>query len=197
MADLCKQDLNDLKELFAAQLSQINVLITANDKNYNQRFDNVLQATKAALDAADRAVSKAESATEKRFESVNEFRQTLSDQASKFIIRSEFDLVVDRLEQDIKNLVITRADMLTTKQYDSAHKDLVKQVDDLKLTVATTANVKDLQKQVDDLRLSRALLEGKASQESVIQVSSRAQLGILFGAIGTIIAILGFVSKYL
>ncbi len=44
-----------------------------------------------ALAAADKAVSKAEAATEKRFESVNEFRLTLSDQTKNFVSRVEFE----------------------------------------------------------------------------------------------------------
>jgi len=45
--------------------------------------------TQQALTAADRAVVKAELATEKRFESVNEFRKALSDQTSNFMSRTE------------------------------------------------------------------------------------------------------------
>lgn len=166
----------DIKDLFDAKCENILSLINANDKNYNQRFENVIQATQSALSAADRAVNKAESATERRFESVNEFRQTLSDQAAKFIIRSEFDLVVDRLEQDIKNLMITRGEMVATKTYDAAHSDL--------------------QKQVDELRLSRATLEGKASQESVNQVSTRALLSMILAVIGTVISVVGFIVGF-
>lgn len=46
-------------------------------------------AIRAALDAAATAVSKAENATEKRFESVNEFRKTLTDQTATFPTRDE------------------------------------------------------------------------------------------------------------
>jgi hypothetical protein len=42
-----------------------------------------------ALTAAEKAVTKAEVATEKRFESVNEFRLTLSDQTKTFVSRGE------------------------------------------------------------------------------------------------------------
>lgn len=48
-----------------------------------------------ALAAADKAVSKAETATEKRFESVDEFRQTLSDQTKSLVSKVEFDAVRD------------------------------------------------------------------------------------------------------
>ena len=41
------------------------------------------------LDAADRAVMKAEAAADKRFESVNEFREQLRDQAATLMPRAE------------------------------------------------------------------------------------------------------------
>src|SRR5579864_936921 len=80
----------------------ITALIASNDVRYNQRFEAsqsaintaliaqqtslqaALTAQKSATDmaqaAADRAVTKSELAADKRFESVNEFRATLSDQ---------------------------------------------------------------------------------------------------------------------
>jgi hypothetical protein len=62
-----------LKEHILALLAQMDLRLTA------------------AILAAKEAVSKAETATEKRFESVNEFRQTLSDQAKNFVSRIEYD----------------------------------------------------------------------------------------------------------
>jgi hypothetical protein len=44
-----------------------------------------------ALAAADKAVSKAEMASERRFEGVNEFRGTLTDQAANFLTRNEYN----------------------------------------------------------------------------------------------------------
>lgn len=49
------------------------------------------KAVAAALAAADRAVAKAEAASERRFESVNEFRGTLLDQARTFMPRLEYE----------------------------------------------------------------------------------------------------------
>ena len=45
----------------------------------------------AALSSAEKAVLKAESAADRRFESVNEFRGALSDQATKFPQRIEVE----------------------------------------------------------------------------------------------------------
>lgn len=47
------------------------------------------KAVAAALAAADRAVAKAEAASERRFESVNEFRSALNDNARTLIPRAE------------------------------------------------------------------------------------------------------------
>lgn len=51
--------------------------------------DNAMSAVNAALKSAETAVAKAEQATEKRFDSVNEFRKTLTDQAAEFPTRKE------------------------------------------------------------------------------------------------------------
>ncbi len=72
------------------------------DLRYQQRFDAQQKAlsdssdagkemVNAALASADRAVTKAEVSAERRFESVNEFRATLADQAATFLPRSEAD----------------------------------------------------------------------------------------------------------
>jgi len=60
----------------------------------------------AALAAADRAVAKAEAANEKRFEGVNEFRKTLSDQAATFPTRSEVEARMVELGEKIGDLQI-------------------------------------------------------------------------------------------
>lgn len=89
-------------------------LIDNNDKRYEQRFNDTKIAVDAALIAADKAVAaalagqkeavtKAEVAAEKRFESVNEFRNTLSDQQRNLMPRAEVDILVksitDRLNK--------------------------------------------------------------------------------------------------
>lgn len=69
----------------------------------------------AALAAADRAVAKAEAATEKRFESVNEFRSTLSDQAANLMPRAEADVKIQNLAKDL-NALSARVEKAETAQ---------------------------------------------------------------------------------
>lgn len=71
---------------------------------YNRRFEDLDTKTTLALTAADKAVNKAETATEKRFEGVNEFRQTLADQASRLMPREEALSKFGNLEKDIAAL---------------------------------------------------------------------------------------------
>lgn len=59
------------------------------DQRYEQRYQAQRESVTAALAAAEKAVSKAETASEKRFESVNEFRNTLGDQQRTLMPRSE------------------------------------------------------------------------------------------------------------
>jgi hypothetical protein len=59
------------------------------------------KAVAAALTAADRAVAKAESASEKRFESVNEFRATLTDQARTFMPRAEAEQAIRAMNEKL------------------------------------------------------------------------------------------------
>lgn len=59
-------------------------------KDYtDRRFKDNQKAVDAALVSQEKAIIKAETATEKRFESVNEFRKTLSDQTNTFMPRTE------------------------------------------------------------------------------------------------------------
>jgi len=83
-------------------------VIGNNDKRYEQRFNDTKIAVDVALIAADKAVAaalagqkeavtKAEVAAEKRFESVNEFRNTLSDQQRNLMPRSEVEILIKGL----------------------------------------------------------------------------------------------------
>jgi hypothetical protein len=57
------------------------------------------QAIDAALAAAEKAVQKAEMASERRFEGVNEFRQTLSDQAGTFATKDAVNALTSRFDR--------------------------------------------------------------------------------------------------
>lgn len=75
----------------AERLARVEEQLTAMGRLMETMFAAQDQKTTLALSSADKAVTKAEIATERRFEGVNEFRQTLSDQAAQFVTRREFE----------------------------------------------------------------------------------------------------------
>lgn len=80
---------NGLRDYFTRWIEGIETLLTERDKRYEDKFRAADEKTSLALAASDKALTKAEAATERRFESVNEFRDTLRDQAGTFITRAE------------------------------------------------------------------------------------------------------------
>jgi hypothetical protein len=71
---------------------------------YDQRMIDQEKAVAAAFDASNKAIEKSETASEKRFASVNEFRQTLTDQATTFLPRQEADRVTASNAEKIQAL---------------------------------------------------------------------------------------------
>jgi hypothetical protein len=59
------------------------------------------RAVQSALASAKEAVIKAEVASEKRFEAVNEFRSTLADQATRLLPRAEADARFKAIEDKV------------------------------------------------------------------------------------------------
>jgi CHASE3 domain sensor protein len=74
-------------------------LMDERDTRYQQRFDDQTQAISAALLAAEKAVTKAEAASEKRFDAVNEFRGALADQARLLVNRTEVEAWREQLRE--------------------------------------------------------------------------------------------------
>lgn len=68
------------------------------------RFAQADKALTSALAAQKEAVAKAEAAAEKRFDSVNEFRAQLSDQAQTFMTRTEANAIQERNQERLQDL---------------------------------------------------------------------------------------------
>lgn len=90
-------------------------IIDERDRQYAQRFAAQQDAVEAALAsqkelsaqalaAAKEAVDKAEGAANDRFNSVNEFRSTLSDQASNFVNKSTAEARFNALEEKVNSV---------------------------------------------------------------------------------------------
>lgn len=90
-------NVNTLKEFFSTSLNDLKVQLEGLRQADNLRYHD-------ALVAADRAVAKAEAAAEKRFESVNEFRNVLSNQSATLITRTESDAQMQAMSEKIDGL---------------------------------------------------------------------------------------------
>ncbi len=101
------------EQRFVAQEQAVVVALEAVNKEFHEHLAQARLEAKTALEANERAlvaalaatekaIDKSEIATEKRFESVNEFRQQLSDIISQFPRKIEvdqkFDSVVDKID---------------------------------------------------------------------------------------------------
>jgi len=79
-------------------------LMALKEERDAERFKAQNEMNGLALAAADRAVTKAENAAEKRFEGVNEFRNTLADQQRTLMPRTEVELALNALKDDVRLL---------------------------------------------------------------------------------------------
>lgn len=83
---------------------QLDERYATQTKALEAAFASAEKAVTAALSAAETAVQKAEMAADKRFESVNEFRGQLADQAARFMTRDEALSRHDRTQEQIKDM---------------------------------------------------------------------------------------------
>ena len=104
----------------------IVALIAATERASDARFDAMKEMVENAFRSSQEAIRKAEAATEKRFESVNEFRAVLTDQQQHLVTRQVLDSVVDRLQAAIErnredlDALAKRLDLREGKEGDEA-----------------------------------------------------------------------------
>jgi hypothetical protein len=80
--------------------------IADNDKRYEEQFKARAKAVDIAMQANDKALRIAAFDIEKRFASVNEFRQALEDQTSTYMPRSEYIVQHKALEDALNRHII-------------------------------------------------------------------------------------------
>jgi hypothetical protein len=83
-------------------------LMEERDKRYQQRSDSQDVAVKAALENSEKAIIKAEAATERRLEGLNELRDMAIDQAGAFARKEDlkvYDVKLQALDETVKTLM--------------------------------------------------------------------------------------------
>lgn len=99
----------DARQPSAVEVARLEERVTALTRSVQDRFEANEKQTALAMSAAEKAVTKAETASEKRFEGVNEFRAVLTDQAKTLITRTEVDILIkglnDRVDTSVKSAI--------------------------------------------------------------------------------------------
>lgn len=101
----------------AVRLALVNV-----NKEMIERMRQVREESVAAMASSDKAISKAELATEKRFETMNGLREQLSSQAAQFAQRREVDAIASGLSEKVFALT-ARLDSCATRDEVLQHAD--------------------------------------------------------------------------
>jgi len=93
-----------LEERYRTQTKAVDAAFSAQQLAMTTALAAAERAVQTALVSAEKAVIKAEAAADKRFESVNEFRQTLSDQTATFATRESVDQNISGLNVRMREL---------------------------------------------------------------------------------------------
>ena len=93
-----------LDERYATQTKAVDAAFLAQQTAMQTALTAAERAVQTALLAAEKAVIKAETAADKRFESVNEFRAQLADQARTFMARTEAEAAIARNTERVQEL---------------------------------------------------------------------------------------------
>lgn len=113
MRDFLVQMIQDaderLRDHIVTQIANTQEALASAERLEKERFEAAQRRTDLRYEAAKEATEKAEHSLEKRFESVNEFRKTLADQAATFLPRAESETRIQSLLAKI-HAVETRLD---------------------------------------------------------------------------------------
>ena len=90
-------------------------LMGERDARYAQRSESQDEAVAAAQFTSEKAITKAESATEKRLEGLNELRAMAADQSKNYARSDEVGLIIKGLDERVRALTNT-VDLYTTAQ---------------------------------------------------------------------------------
>ena len=98
-------------------------LIKGLDEKVGLLINAQKEGVKTAMDAAEKAVAKAESAADKRFEALNELRGMASDWRTEFARQSTVDLQIKGLEARVQTV---EGQVRDNASRGSGHSDVVK-----------------------------------------------------------------------
>jgi len=87
------------EQRFLAQERAVQIALEGSSREFHEHLNQYRDETRVAMEAAEKAIDKAERATELRFSSVNEFRAQLADQVNTFLPRTEAHALIDKVAE--------------------------------------------------------------------------------------------------
>jgi len=79
-----------LRQYLSSRIDAVEKIAEERESRNVERFSAAQDRVKVAMEAAEKATAKAETAIDKRFDGVNELRGALSDQAALMLPRTEY-----------------------------------------------------------------------------------------------------------
>lgn len=127
--DMIERVLNErdrrYEQRWLSQEDAVRLALVGVNKEMIERMRQVREETQAAMLASDKAISKAEDATERRFAATNAYREQLSEQAATFAQRREVDAITSALADKVFALT-TRLDGSATRDELHQHAETAK-----------------------------------------------------------------------
>lgn len=93
-----------LREHVVNQFAQIAAAVVSAEKLEATQFESLRREMRLTNDASEKAISKAEGATDKRLEGLNAIRGQLADQASTFMLREVAEAQITDLRKQVAEL---------------------------------------------------------------------------------------------
>lgn len=116
LASAVQRQIDDLREMlnerYATQTRAVDAAFLAQSTAMATALTAAERLVQTAASATEKAIGKAELAGDKRFESVNEFRGQLRDQAATFLPRTEYLAGHQSLAEKIEGVGTRHADRL-------------------------------------------------------------------------------------
>jgi len=165
---------------------------TAAEREFHEHLDQYRHEVDFAFASSDRAITKAETATEKRFAGVNEFRAQLTDQAATFMPRQEAEGAiarsVDRIEELTRTaaLNISRAEAVSLTERNA---ERIREMSEQSATLVRRAEIEPAREQMNT-RISELAtrLDRMEGQNKGLSMGWVYLLGAL-AAIGTLVSL--------
>jgi hypothetical protein len=191
VANDCERGVISLREYIDMRISNIEAHIIASQKGMEK-------ATEFALDAKDKATEFARISMEKRLDSMNEFRQTLSDQAALFITRDQHEALIKSIDTRLSNFTELMPTFVNRDQHDSLTKSVdgrLLNITEQTVKLVSIDKLEAYQKVVDsnvkDFHDFQIRHEAKASLGSVLFVGGISLLSLVIGVASLVLKMVG------